>query len=427
MDVTRDANGDEVLVLTNSADPAPVCNNAIVKTRLADGQQTCLLSLDWNLAVHVSAPDGNGWVFVETYAPSDPLGTPAWKTYTNEILQIKLDGTEVRRLAQHRSRPLNSYNYQPHVSVSRDGSRLIYNSNFGLQASAGYPAEYSDVYFIALSSGITVTPGSTATEANFEQDSAAVSYSGSWYTNNSAGHSGGSAWLAMDAGARATFTFSGSAVSWIGYRDEWSGIANVYIDGQLRATVDTSASPSQFQSVLFAQSGLPQGSHLLTIEATGNTSSGGSWIWIDAFRVVSVEVGIGSGTGGAAASARVEQDVPAVSYSGNWYRNGISAHSGGSAVLSMDAGSRVSMAFTGTGVSWIGYMDAWSGIANVSIDNGSPIQVDTYSSSDVAQTKVHSVGGLARGNHTITIEVTGQKNGLSQGSWIWLDAFDIFQ
>jgi len=92
--------------------------------------------------------------------------------------------------------------------------------------------------------------------------------------------------LAMDGGASATLTFYGTAVRWIGYRDEWSGIANVYLDGVFKTTVDTFASPSQFQSVLFAQSGLTAGTHSLTIEATGTTKSGGSWIWIDAFQVV---------------------------------------------------------------------------------------------------------------------------------------------
>ena len=420
MDVTRETNGDEVLIWTNSNDPAPICGNGIVKIRMADGQQTCLLSLDWSLAVHISAPDGSGWVFVETYAPSDPLTTPAWKAYTNEILQIKLDASEVRRLAHHRSRPFNSYNYQPHVSVSRDGSRLIYNSNFGLQASAGYPVEYSDVYFIAVSSSSPSTPGSMPTGATFEQDSPTVSYAGPWFTHTSAGHSGGSAWLAMDAGARATFTFSGSAVSWIGYRDEWSGIANVYLDGQFKGTVDTFASPSQFQSVLFTQSGLGEGSHSLTIEATGTTNSAGSWIWIDAFQVTTV-----STPPVPVINNRIEQNGSAVLYSGNWYDNGLSAHSGGSAVLSMDAGSRASLAFTGTGISWIGYKDAWSGIAYVYIDNRNPIRIDTYSSSEVAQKKIYSIGGLTKGNHTITIAVTGQKRRLSKGSWIWLDAFDI--
>jgi len=149
MHMSRDLNGEEVLIWTNSDDPRPACGqNAIVKIRLADGAQTCLLSLDWSLAVHITAAD-NTWAFVETYAPSDPDPlSSGWRPYTNELLQIKLDGSEVRRLAHHRSRPLNSYNYMPKVAASRDGTRLVYASNFSLQSILGYSSEYSDVYMI---------------------------------------------------------------------------------------------------------------------------------------------------------------------------------------------------------------------------------------------------------------------------------------
>jgi hypothetical protein len=149
MDVTRDANGDEILLWTNSADPTPLCLNAIVKIRLSDAHQTCLISLDWSLAVHVSAPDTGGWFFMETYAPGDPApDSEGWKAYTNEILRVKLDGTEVRRLTHHRSRPFTSYNYTPRVSSSWDGSRIIFNSNFGLD---GPSTLYTDAYLMVLS------------------------------------------------------------------------------------------------------------------------------------------------------------------------------------------------------------------------------------------------------------------------------------
>jgi hypothetical protein len=145
-DVTRDINGDEIMLWSNAADPNPICLNGVVKVRLSDAHQTCLVSFDFGQAVHVSAPDG-GWVFVTTYDPSDPLPLLGiWKTYTNEILQIKLDGSEVRRLAHHRSRPFDSYNWQPQAAVSRDGTKLVYNSNYGLQSILGNPNNYSDAY-----------------------------------------------------------------------------------------------------------------------------------------------------------------------------------------------------------------------------------------------------------------------------------------
>jgi len=167
MHMSRDLNGDEVLIWTNSNDPQPACGqNAIVKIRLADGAQTCLLSLDWSLAVHITAADDT-WAFVETYNPSDVIPPSGWYPYTNELLQIKLDGSEVRRLAHHRSRPLNSYNYMPKLTASRDGTRLVYASNYSLQSILGYSNEYSDVYMIVIA-----PPNSVANGASFRANSA---------------------------------------------------------------------------------------------------------------------------------------------------------------------------------------------------------------------------------------------------------------
>lgn len=416
LDVTRDLEGDEVMVWMNAADPRAICSNGVVKVRLADGLQTCLLSLDWSLAAHVSAPDGNGWVIVSTYAPSDPGPLFGWAAYTNEILLVKLDGSEIWRLAQHRSRPFNSYYFTPRAAVSRDGSTMIYSSNFGLQAFLGAPSQYSDAYLIDLASAAPSAAGSVDPVATrVEQDGPGVAYSGAWYTNTNALHSGGSAVLAMDPGAQASFTFTGTAVSWIVYRDQWSGIARVYVDGVLRATVDTYASTAQSQVVLFSTSGLGPGTHTLTIEATGtrNAASGGSWIWIDAFDVVT----------------RLEQDDASVGYacpaSATWYANAHSFHSGGSAALAMTQGCRATLNFTGTMVSWIGYRDQWSGIALVSIDDAFRAEIDTYAPSGDAQARIFTLSGLGPGSHTLTIEATGRRNPASGGAWVWVDAFEV--
>ena len=112
-------------------------------------------------------------------------------------------------------------------------------------------------------------------------------WSGTWFVNNDSLHSGGSAALAMDAGSKATFAFTGTSVTWKGYRDEWSGIAKVYVDGVLKTTIDTYASPSKAQTPIYSITGLTRASHTLTIEVTqtNNSSSGGAWVWIDAFEI----------------------------------------------------------------------------------------------------------------------------------------------
>ena len=114
--------------------------------------------------------------------------------------------------------------------------------------------------------------------------SPAITYLGSWSANQQAGHSGGGARLSMDAGSGATFTFSGTSATWVGYRDEWSGIATIRVDGVVKGTVDTYSSPQQAEAAMYTISGLSNTHHTLTIEATGthNASSAGSWVWVDA-------------------------------------------------------------------------------------------------------------------------------------------------
>src|SRR5438067_520938 len=95
--------------------------------------------------------------------------------------------------------------------------------------------------------------------------------------------------MATGAGAGSSFRFNGTGVKWIAYRDEWSGIARVYVDGTLTGTIDTYASPAAAQAVMYSVSGLASASHTLVIEVTGtkSASSGGAWVWVDAFDVIS--------------------------------------------------------------------------------------------------------------------------------------------
>jgi len=298
MDVTRDVNGDEVLVWINSADPLPIpnCENGIVKVRLADGHQTCLAEFDWNLAVHVSAPDNSGWLFMETYDPRDPDPDAGWLPYTDEILQVKLDGTQTRRLLHHRSRPFNDYYYEPRASVSHDGTKLVYSSNYGLQAQLGYPNDYGDVYLVSVPGGDPdpspspspqPSPTPPPLKVRIEQTDDAVTHAGTWSLSEDQVHSGGSAVRSNDADAQAVLHFNGRGVRWIGLRDSRSGIGQVYLDGRRVATVDTYSSRNEAQAVLFVRTDLPPGNHVLSVRPTGqrNPMSNAAWVWVDAFDV----------------------------------------------------------------------------------------------------------------------------------------------
>jgi hypothetical protein len=91
-------------------------------------------------------------------------------------------------------------------------------------------------------------------------------------------------------GERATFTFTGTSVRWIGERGFGTGLANVSIDGQFIARVDTSTSLQEgYQAVIFATTGLTLGNHTLTIDVVGrNNEPAGATVErvvVDAFDV----------------------------------------------------------------------------------------------------------------------------------------------
>src|SRR5439155_3353401 len=85
----------------------------------------------------------------------------------------------------------------------------------------------------------------------------------------------------------------------------------------------------------------------VTHERGPNTS--GSWVWIDAF---DIENGAPIPGGVAARGGHIEQDNPALVYTGHWFTNTNVNHSGGSAALATDAGARVLLRFNGIGIKW---------------------------------------------------------------------------
>jgi len=135
------------------------------------------------------------------------------------------------------------------------------------------------------------TPPQTTTR--FEEDAATFAGTG-WMLRGPeiAAFSGGTAQSSRVAGDTASFTFTGTAVSWIGLKCNVCGIATVSIDGGTPATVDTAGPGTPdgtlTSEVVFSASGLaPEVSHTMVITVTGTTTatSGFSHVAVDAFDV----------------------------------------------------------------------------------------------------------------------------------------------
>ncbi|MGH8222941.1 MAG: Ig-like domain-containing protein, partial [Woeseiaceae bacterium] len=130
---------------------------------------------------------------------------------------------------------------------------------------------------------------------HFEEISPEVAFAdqGDWQLRGAevATFSGGNAASSEVAGATSTLTFTGTSVTWIGLNCNVCGIASVSIDGTGIGEVDTASpaapgSPGLASETVFTASGLAAGvTHTLVIAVTGSTTSGGTFIIVDAFDV----------------------------------------------------------------------------------------------------------------------------------------------
>ncbi|HET8946978.1 MAG TPA: thrombospondin type 3 repeat-containing protein, partial [Candidatus Polarisedimenticolia bacterium] len=129
----------------------------IEKVDLWTSAQTCLMPTAWE-PHHISGnsgPLGHGWVVVSSYDDDlpgtrgftlDPNWQNLWLPNGNEIDMVSLDGTQQFRLTHHRARWISAdwYWSTPRAAISRDGQKVLFDSNFAKQPSTSY----HDVYLV---------------------------------------------------------------------------------------------------------------------------------------------------------------------------------------------------------------------------------------------------------------------------------------
>jgi hypothetical protein len=140
----------------------------------------------------------------------------------------------------------------------------------------------------SASVAVTVSNSSGGTTTRVEDDDPAVVYAGTWIVPNDPSLSGNSSHESFTANSTATFTFTGTGVTWISYRCGCTaGIAEVSVDGGAPTEVDTYAANAQPQAPVFSVSNLPRGTHTIKITVTGNMDPAGNsaYVLVDAFDV----------------------------------------------------------------------------------------------------------------------------------------------
>ena len=240
-----------------------------------------------------------------------------------------------------------------------------------------------------------------------------------WHGSRSRGWSAGTASFNRSLGARATFTFTGTSVRWIGFRSFWAGIANVYLDGAFLTELDLYVPSEEAQTVVFARTGLSSGAHTIAVESTGrkNPASSDYAVVVDAFD-------IGPAVPAPISGTRIEQNASSVSYTSQWSTDSATLWSGGSAIGTRAAGARATLSFIGTTATWVGVRGPDTGIARVYLDGTLQSEIDTFSPTEV-EGEIFTAGNLAPARHTLTIEAAGDHGPGATDSLIFVDAVDV--
>jgi hypothetical protein len=309
------------------------------------------------------------------------------------------------------------YSVSWNTTTTSDGSHKI----TAIARDAAGNSNKSAPVTVTVANNTAPPPAST----RFEDTDPSVAYSGpGWRPDRYKALSNGGATATDQAGAQATFTFTGTSVSWIGGRWTEEGIARVFLDGSFVTEVDTYSKTKEVQVPLFTALGLANTSHTLTIEVTGrkNVASDFAFVLVDAFDVPAVTI------------SRLQDTDPAVVFSGaGWVQDVTGAEwSGGTAAGSLTPGDQATFTFAGTGVRWLGELGPDNGgIARVFLDGVFMKEVDTYAPSpdpahhNIYQAEHFKETGLADTSHTLTVEVTGRQNPAAMTAIVVVDAFDV--
>jgi len=118
-----------------------------------------------------------------------------------------------------------------------------------------------------------------------DENSAKITYSGAWTRHTSSGAWNGKVMSSSTAGSSARFTFTGRRVWWIAPMGVGGGMARVFVDGRLKATVDLGVLTGSFtrRQTAYQQSFAAVGTHTLRIVVAG--TPGHPRVDIDAFAV----------------------------------------------------------------------------------------------------------------------------------------------
>ncbi|KAF5344237.1 hypothetical protein D9758_012344 [Tetrapyrgos nigripes] len=265
----------------------------------------------------------------------------------------------------------------------------------------------SKVYLTVLF--LTCSVWSATTNVTVEETSARIQYTGSkWVkTDRDALYHGGAHDQTQEDGAKAVFTFTGTAIYY--YATLWPFNVSTVLTLDNEATQCGGRPPTVVSDIRWQRTDLSNGLHTLTVER-------GNYVLVDAF-VYTTDgtkdvTGYDDTTSGSLQNVTVQESDPQITYTGDWNKNDPnSLYSGGSHALSEDVAATAVFNFTGVAVYYHSSLWPFRVTTVLTFDDGPEEVLDLYDHSvpnSPANPTVESVvlwnrTNLTDGQHTLKI------------------------
>ncbi len=234
-----------------------------------------------------------------------------------------------------------------------------------------------------------------------------------WDRDTHASASGGGYSAGRLAGAKSTFTFTGTNVTFVGRKGTDGGKADIYLDGVKQTTVDFYNATAQWKVNLWTKTGLTNAKHTVMVVALSTKSAASSnyWVYVDAFKVGTTSYEENHAT----VKDQHRRVTTASAYNGSY---DVTNH-----VATSDTGDKplYKLVFKGTDVIVYATKTPSSGKAAVYVDGALKATIDLYAAATTYKAKVFDSATLANGVHTLTIKATGSKAAASSNTDVTLD------
>ncbi len=414
-------NGKLMVALTD------LCNGLALKATTKD--DIILLELEFEREIKASDATLSGaWTSSGTSRYSTQKGASAEivfsgteiALYTNRsndsgMFEVYLDGT-LMAIIDGYGQGGEAVSYS--VDGLDSGAHTLKLVNRG-EAGQGSGTKLSVSRVVVTTRGSTL-PETIATQSELILDTDdRLNYVGTWTKRDSGGAYGGTVTRSTTKDASCELSFNGYGVRLYLGRGVSCAVLEVYIDGELAATIDGYSAVGVQKSLVFEDLSLKDGEHTIKVVNTGvkGEGSNGTNLNIDAFEVFSY--------GEAVSNELILNTDSKIIYNGNWNKVVFANAYGGTVTRSTAKNASCELSFDGYGIRLFLGRGPVCGIFEIYLDGELVETIDGYQKDTAQQLLVYENTSLESGIHTIRVVNSGTRSNSSTGTNLNIDAFEV--